>query len=134
MNYAVSARMTHDFEPNVDQVVAARRFAADIMLGWGIDPDDVALVVGELAANAVTHARSPFTVSLSRDEPQTVVIEVADGHPYLPSVSDCGIWSTTGRGLRIVQHMTAAWGVRPDSSGGKVIWAKLDDLHEGARK
>ena len=46
-----------------DAPAAARHFAVATLRGWGAGDlaDDAALVVTELAANAVVHARSAFT-------------------------------------------------------------------------
>ena len=120
----MNLRSTETFEPSPDQVGAARRFAVGMVRGWGVDPDDVAVVVGELAANAVLHARSPFRVTL-RDEGDRVLVEVADANPRVPSVTPILPDALSGRGLHLVGRLAKAWGVRPAAPVGKVIWAEL---------
>src|SRR5260370_27741712 len=64
---------------------AARHFAIGTLRRWAADhlADDAALVVTELAANAVVHARSDFTVALSAPG-DMLRISVRDASP-LPS-------------------------------------------------
>src|ERR1700685_558989 len=61
----LGALRTFAFTPNAP--AAARHFAVATVGRWGAGDlsEDVALVVTELAANAVRHARSAFTVILS---------------------------------------------------------------------
>ena len=114
------------FEPDASEVSAARHFAAEEARQWGVDTDVVALVVSELAANAVLHARSEFTVSLCLDG-ERVVVEVADENPRVPFVPVPQKGALSGRGLLIVQRLARAWGVREGSlPGTKVVWAELE--------
>src|ERR1700676_3569855 len=68
-----------------DAPAAARHFAVATAGHWGAEDlaDDVALVVTELAANAIRHARSGFTVILSSRR-NVLRIAVRDASP-LPS-------------------------------------------------
>src|ERR1700720_4026026 len=74
---------------------AARHFAIGTLRRWAADhlADDAALVVTELAANAVVHARSDFTVALSA-QGDTLRISVRDASP-LPSPEVEGSLSPT---------------------------------------
>ena len=86
--------------------------------------DDARLVVSELAANAVRHAHSPFTVSL-RQADRAVFLSVQDGSPGTPALLDPGLLSTAGRGLSIVDLVSEDWGVTPAPGGGKSVWASF---------
>ena len=44
--------------------------------------------------------------------------------PVRPRVRSFGAESTTGRGLRMVQTLCAAWGVQPQAVG-KTVWVEL---------
>jgi anti-sigma regulatory factor (Ser/Thr protein kinase) len=85
--------------------------------------DDARLVVTELAANAVVHARSPFSVSI-RHKDSTVRVLVGDRSPAAPEVRAASSTLLSGRGMRLVAAIAARWGVdfTPD---GKVVWAEL---------
>jgi anti-sigma regulatory factor (Ser/Thr protein kinase) len=117
-----------------DAPAAARHFAVGALRRWGIAglADDVALVVTELAANAVRHARSGFTVILSRpsrpSRPDVVRVSVRDASPLPPSdVSGSGspLPVTPLHGLGAVNAMASHWGVQPLGSSGKTVWVEL---------
>ena len=64
-------------------------------------------------------------MTLWRDQ-QRVTIEVADGNPDLPTaLPPSSLSATSGRGLVIVDGVSADWGVAP-STAGKVVWAEVD--------
>jgi hypothetical protein len=84
----VPQRKEQSFQLDPCEVASARRFVAGVMREWGICADDVILVVGELAANAVLHARTGFTVRLCL-EPARLMVEVADQNPELPAMVPC---------------------------------------------
>ncbi|MFH9178066.1 ATP-binding protein [Streptomyces albogriseolus] len=114
----------------------ARRFAVRSLEGWGHPPaSDVsctlALVVGELAANAVRHGRVPgrdFGLRLMLDETAGLVrAEVADAAadkrpplatPLVPPEGE------SGRGLLLVDVLAARWGWEPREPVGKTVWAE----------
>jgi anti-sigma regulatory factor (Ser/Thr protein kinase) len=111
------ATVVNRFAALAADVTAATQFAAEAVEAWGLDPGDAELVVGELAANALIHAESPFTVSLTY-EPNRLRIEVTDDGPGLPSPTEDGF------GLRIVDGVSC-WGVHRRVAGGKTVWAEL---------
>lgn len=85
----------------------------------------VALVVSELATNAVLHARTPFEVRVVPQD-SVVRIEVHDQTGRPPSKRDFSDQASSGRGLRLVEELCTAWGVEPDSDGsGKTVWAEV---------
>jgi hypothetical protein len=104
----------------------ARHFAVDAVRRWGADDmeDDVALVVTELAANAIVHARSGFTLALSVHE-ELLRVSVRDDGP-LPSV-DAGraLPPAPLHGLGAVDTLASRWGVESLGSAGKEVWVEL---------
>jgi anti-sigma regulatory factor (Ser/Thr protein kinase) len=106
-------------------VSRARRFVRGALesLGAPAASDDAELLVSELATNALLHARTAFTVEVSRHEDR-VRLCVLDASPVTPRVRSFGAESTTGRGLRMVQTLCAAWGVQPQAVG-KTVWVEL---------
>jgi DNA-binding NarL/FixJ family response regulator len=104
----------------------ARHFVADTLSSWGVDSvvDEAAVVVTELAANAVIHARSDYEVRLSLT-PQAVRIEVADRGPGTPEPLPPTTGGESGRGLLMVAALSVSWGVESDPDGLKVVWSEL---------
>lgn len=104
---------------------SARQFAVEAL--GPVHParaDEVALVVTELTTNAVVHARSAFSVDISRVGSAVRIAVRDDGEP-LPEIHSPGADELSGRGLRIVDALARAWGTT-SSHRGKVVWAELD--------
>jgi PAS domain S-box-containing protein len=91
--------------------------------GLGELAEDAGLAVGELVANAVLHGAAPIRVRVRR-QGDGIRLQVADASPVLPDVLDVGPYHTVGRGLAIVEAVSARWGHRR-RSGGKVVWCEL---------
>ncbi len=112
---------------DVAHLAAARDFAlrAAHDLGAKVDDDDLLLIVGELAANAVVHQRGDAELVVRVHPDGRVDIEVADDDPTLPGAIVSGPLDPDGhRGLQLVQAMSDSWGVTP-RGGGKLVWAHL---------
>jgi len=106
---------------------------------WGVvygsdESDTAALLVAELAANAVTHARVPggFSVLGLRFDGHVVRIEVSDacgGWSPRPGVGERArgdAESEAGRGLLLVEASADRWAVVDRGADGKTVWAELD--------
>jgi len=106
-------------------VPAARRFVRDRLVDLGAVGacDDAEALVSELATNAVLHARTPFTVEVSR-QGKTVRVRVLDASPSPPRVRDYGTDATTGRGMRLVAALSSTWGIE-SQRGEKAVWFEL---------
>lgn len=114
----------------------ARRLAVRRMEQWGHPPQSdfscsVALVVGELSANAVSHGLVPgreFALDLAYDPSSSRIrVEVADANPTRPPAhpSPAGDEDESGRGLLLVDVLAERWGSAPRSPIGKIVWAEL---------
>lgn len=113
------------FERSFDAPREARRFVVETLHRWerGELADTTALVVSELAANAVVHARSDFVMTL-RLKGDNVEVSLRDSGPLLPELREATATAENGRGLGLVASLSKAWGHRlgPD---GKVVWAEI---------
>jgi anti-sigma regulatory factor (Ser/Thr protein kinase) len=123
---------TEVFVPAPEAVGAARRMVASAIVDWstarGERPDDLlvadaCLVASEMAANAVTHARSAFEVAVACAE-GAVRITVSDNGPGAAEAHSVEPLEVRGRGLAIVSDVADRWGCDA-VSGGKVVWAEL---------
>jgi hypothetical protein len=105
-----------------DAPAAARHFAVDAVrrLGAAGLADDTALVVTELAANAVVHAQTGFTVTVTA-APDVLRISVRDLSP--PPAA--GLPPRPLHGLGAVDALASRWGVEPLGRSGKLVWAEL---------
>jgi anti-sigma regulatory factor (Ser/Thr protein kinase) len=102
---------------------------------WGWPPscevcESAALVVAELAANAVAHGRvrgRGFRLTLTVEASDTLRIEVADPRGDRRPLARCTASPTdeTGRGLLLVDALAARWGSEPWPPSGKVVWAEI---------
>jgi uncharacterized membrane protein len=103
----------------------ARHFAVAALCEWGLADvaDDAALVVTELAANAIVHAGSGFTVNLSA-RGTVLRIAVRDGCP-LPAEGQAALIPLPLHGLGAVDALAARWGVESLGKAGKTVWVDL---------
>ena len=116
------------FPPIPSSVPVARRFAIAHVHAWGAMPATgrVALLVSELATNAVLHARSDFTVTLSTARGR-IRVAVADEEPSGPGPSPAAAEALHCRGLAIVERVTSRWGWDDVPGDGKVVWGELSE-------
>jgi hypothetical protein len=104
---------------------SARHFAVAILREWGIADiaDDAALVVTELAANAIVHAGSGFTLILSA-RGDLLRISVRDASP-LPAEGRDALMPIPLHGLGAVDALAKQWGVESLGKAGKTVWVDL---------
>jgi anti-sigma regulatory factor (Ser/Thr protein kinase) len=87
--------------------------------------DDAALVAAELLANAIQHGVPPVSISVTGDATR-IRIAVHDANPRPPVRPAPSITNMTGRGLALVNAVSARWGVDTHAGGGKTVWAELE--------
>lgn len=80
-------------------------------------------MVSELATNSVKHAHSDFKISID-DSAGEIRVEVRDTGRGQPVLRFPAPTEPSGRGLRIVQALSRAWGT-VDSPDGKTVWFTL---------
>jgi anti-sigma regulatory factor (Ser/Thr protein kinase) len=111
-------------------VPCARLHAHNVLAEWRLTAfsESTGLLVSELVTNAIQISRladpdAPVRLWLVSDRAQ-VVIFVWDASPLPPLPGDVGEDAESGRGLLIVQAVSAQWGWDfPPGMGGKVVWA-----------
>lgn len=111
--------------PAPESVPAARHFVVDVLRAWGHDElaADAALIVSELATNALRHAHSPFRAVVDQRR-GGLRIGVEDASELPLSRRDAGVDAVDGRGVEIVAALARHWGSSP-LPGGKIVWAEL---------
>jgi serine phosphatase RsbU (regulator of sigma subunit)/anti-sigma regulatory factor (Ser/Thr protein kinase) len=123
---ASRAKACLDLSDRVDAARAGRHFVEEQVRQRGVPAvlDDAALVAAELLANARQHGVPPIIVCVSGDE-ELLRLEVHDSSPRAPIRPSHSLTNMTGRGLSLVEAVTAHWGVERSASGGKTVWAEF---------
>ncbi len=115
--------------------VARRRLIGDLAVAgvYEVAVSDAALVLSELISNALRHATPlpGFTLRACwRVLGDAVEVAVSDGGgETVPTVNEPVGWSVGGRGLGIVDRLSARWGVS-DEGGETTVWALLQVVHD----
>ena len=123
-------------------VAVARDEVSSAIQAWRVpvDPDVAILLTSELVTNAVTHATAnpdgraggraatgeSVLLVIAADDAR-LRVDVHDGSGDLPVVSGyfAEADAETGRGLRLVTSLAAAWGVYR-TAGGKAVYFTLE--------
>jgi anti-sigma regulatory factor (Ser/Thr protein kinase) len=115
-----------EFDAARDSPGEARRKVVRELRGRGYDDaliQDAALLVTELASNAVVHAGSSFSVSVSlRDS--MLRIDVADSGRVAASRASQEWVPRQGHGLGLIDAICVRWG-SDTVPEGKVVWGEL---------
>ncbi|GAB3075118.1 hypothetical protein GCM10027053_46000 [Intrasporangium mesophilum] len=122
---AVGHACSRIYLPIPESVPAARHFVVDVLRSWGNDDltGDAALIISELATNALSHAMSPFRAVLDR-RGQGLRIGVEDATDIALERRSPPTDATSGRGVAIIEALSERWGYSA-VPGGKVVWAEL---------
>ena len=108
-------------------VAHARTFLAAALTAWDAGDllEEAELVLSELVTNALVHTDSAAGVTL-RFEParRRLTVAVRDASTRHPRERHAGEDALGGRGLAIVEALSAAWGVAAEGAG-KTVWAEL---------
>jgi anti-sigma regulatory factor (Ser/Thr protein kinase) len=106
-------------------VAQARDLIRDRLLAWDLHglADVVELLVSELVTNALRYGIAPFGLRMTRDA-ANVMVEVSDGNPTVPRLRNVQVGDEGGRGLHLVDELSADWGVRSHPQG-KTVWFTL---------
>jgi hypothetical protein len=98
-----------------------------MLLAWGAEDLEwvTAQLLTEVATNALLHARTPFSVRLEHDAARGLLrCAVTDHSPLPPRLRRHSPTAATGRGLRMLEQLSAGWGVHPEPDG-KTVWFEV---------
>jgi len=117
--------LTVDLPPEPSSATRARTLAREQLQAScsGDELDTIALLVTELATNAILHARTPFQLTVE-SRPGHVRICVEDQSSDRPTIRRYESDAVTGRGLALVERLASSWGVDTTPSG-KVVWCEV---------
>ncbi|WP_425473293.1 SpoIIE family protein phosphatase [Streptomyces montanus] len=104
----------------------ARRFTKRTLRAWGVteETDAILLVVSELVTNALVHTDGQVRLDLTLID-NRLRVAVADASPRTPiKPTSIGWEATGGRGILLVEALSAVWGTVP-VSGGKQVWSEI---------
>ncbi|CAN5496555.1 ATP-binding protein [soil metagenome] len=124
--------ITTTFSADPRNLAGIRAFAREgaERLGASVDLEVLAVVVGELAANAVLHQDGQAVVTVRRLDDGALQVEVCDEAPGVPELVEHDTWALGGhRGIQLVAALADEWGVEPEPVG-KRVWARLPRLAE----
>ena len=118
-------------EPVATSPARIRRALRTAFAQWGLPvetAENALLVVEELVANVVDHARTPFSLTVhhllaDRTGP-SLRIAVRDGCSRPLNVRPFDAQAARGRGLQMIQALTSRWGCHR-TAAGKTVWAVL---------
>ncbi|WP_311836332.1 ATP-binding protein [Cellulomonas fimi] len=109
-------------------IAPARHWAGERFERAGLVPQArelLAILVSELVTNAVRHAAPPVVLRIDVDDERTRV-EVEDHAPQLPVLTEPPPSALGGRGVKIVDMLSTAWGAVPHrGEPGKTVWFEL---------
>lgn len=112
-------------------VSCARLHARNILHEWGVAAlaDTVELVLSEILTNAVRASAGtggdgvPVVRFWIATDGERVLVQAWDSDRRPPEPQAASLDAESGRGLLLVETLSAKWGHHADSRGGKMVWA-----------
>jgi anti-sigma regulatory factor (Ser/Thr protein kinase) len=116
--------------PGIAESVRIARFHVRAALGFhrlSEYADDAETITSELVTNAIWHAGTEAVgvILLRMRNPETVTVVVTDSSPEGPVKREPSDRSDHGRGLVVVEELSAYWGWNL-RDGGKAVYAILE--------
>ena len=110
---------------HLSEVARARRLTVQVAERQGVDLDDAALLVTEVATNALRHGGPGVDLWLRPVQDGGLRVEIVDGRAEsLPRLRTPEDDDEGGRGLLMVSVLARAWGSER-LSAGKCVWFEL---------
>lgn len=120
------------FECRPESARTGRYFVAEILREWGVgagDPaadglEDLLLMASELLTNALRVCAGPITVEITAHR-ASIELSVQDDSPAPVVVRRPELVEPGGRGLQIVEVLSARWGQRAAGGASKQVWCEV---------
>ncbi|MBL1097188.1 ATP-binding protein [Streptomyces coffeae] len=117
----------HPLDRSARAVSQARGMTRDQLAKWDLHEhaETAELLVSELVTNALRHAWGPIQLRLIHSpRRRRLRCDIADGSPDQPRLLHARLDAENGRGLRLLDQLSASWGARP-TAHGKTVWFEL---------
>jgi two-component sensor histidine kinase len=111
--------------PRPSSVPAARRIVRERLGHERALVETAELLTAELVSNAVRHAGTPLTVSVTNEAGGDVRLLVTDDSVDLPSRKDMSPERMHGYGLMLLDGLASEWGVTVTPGRGKTVWCRI---------
>lgn len=117
----------HEYPCTARSARDARQMVSTLLAWLSADTaGSVTAMVSELATNALVHARTSFELSVEVSGDRVVRVAVTDGGPGWPTMATPSATELHGRGLRMVELLSDAWGVHAlGDRAGKTVWFEI---------
>jgi serine/threonine-protein kinase RsbW len=124
-------QLTFTVPPASHSAPRARAELRATLGAWADEPTraDAALLLTELVANGVLHARSTMQITLTVEH-DLLRAEVRDASPFAPLHREADEYG--GRGVLILNALASSWGVVGHPGDGKTVWFELANSAAGA--
>lgn len=124
----------HQADP--EGLAEARSALRQALAAWGLPElaDDVELAAGELLVNVLLHTEggAVLTLEMLPEPVRRVRLTVQDRSSLWPRRRSPGEAATSGRGLLMIDVLSAHWGVEPQGDG-KAVWCEFESpVHRSA--
>jgi PAS domain S-box-containing protein len=122
---ASASAASTDLPNDVTAPMLGRRFVAAALTALGLEQhaETASLLASELVTNALMHAEAPYRIAVESGDGvlRIGVTDATIAAPHLPSADED---ATSGRGIHLVDTLTARWGVQTLATG-KTVWFEL---------
>jgi anti-sigma regulatory factor (Ser/Thr protein kinase) len=137
-----TALQTHlELAATPSAVPCARGRVRAVAHEWGLAElaDTAELLASELTTNALQASERlkiradlaivPFVRIWITSDQTSIMIHVWDASDAMPVRQEAGPGDDCGRGLMILDALSADWGAYRKAEGGKVVWAMITSAH-----
>jgi anti-sigma regulatory factor (Ser/Thr protein kinase) len=120
---------SHEVDGDPAAVAGARHFLRQVLRQWGVDDevvDNAILCLSELVTNAVIHSHSGCLVRVVLEQRVLTTTILYGGPAHAASVAEVADpLQVHGRGLQVVEALSARWGQQVDAEGAPSVWFQL---------